>query len=93
MWAGWRSLSQLGLLVIKAIPSIKGKHMTTVTSRTGVTGSSEWWYTDLQTIEDVFQKLERKFAGESVPYDLHHAFKYEEPNRNNVYFAGKMTYF
>ncbi len=27
---GWRSLSQLGLLVIKAIPSIKGKHTTTI---------------------------------------------------------------
>jgi hypothetical protein len=64
-----------------------------VTSRTGVTGSSEWWYTDLQTIQDVFQKLEHKFGGESVPYDLQYAFKHEEPNKDNVYFTGKMTYY
>jgi hypothetical protein len=64
-----------------------------VTSRTGVTGSSEWWYTDLQTIEDVFQKLEHKFGGESVPFDLLNAFKHHEPSKPDVYFTGKITYY
>jgi hypothetical protein len=64
-----------------------------VISRTGVTGSSEWWYTDMQTIEDVFKKLEKKFGGESVPYDLLYAFKHEEPSKTDVYFTGKTTYY
>ena len=64
-----------------------------VTSRTGVTGTSEWWYTDTKTIAKVFRKAKKRFGGRCEPFDLDDAFKYNEPTRKDSYFIGEIRYY
>ena len=64
-----------------------------VVSQTGVTGKSEWWFTNTQTIEKVFELAEKKFGGESIPYDLEDAFRKNEPKKNQRYFIGEINYY
>ena len=61
-----------------------------VTSQTGVTGTSEWYYTDTKTIQKVFRKAKTKFGGRCEPFDLDDAFKYNEPARKDSYFIGEI---
>ena len=75
--------------IIKQLEKVAQK----VVSRTGVTGSSEWWYTDTETIEIVFQQAEKKYGGQSIPYDLQSAFAHNEPKHNESYFTGVIKYY
>jgi hypothetical protein len=64
-----------------------------VVSRTGVTGKSEWWFTDVETIHTVFEFAEKKFGGDSIPYNLQSAFKHHEPKKDDCYFEGTIRFY
>ena len=64
-----------------------------VVSQTGVRGISEWWYTDADTIHDVFEIAEKKFGGESIPYNLHNAIRLHEPKKDDTYFEGTIKFY
>lgn len=65
-----------------------------VKSQTNINGSSEWWYTDPKTIKLVFEEAKRKFDdSEYIHYNLKSSFKTEEPDKDDVYFTGKISFY
>lgn len=72
----------------------KGGVQINSTARSNLSGQSEWFYTDQNTIHEAFEEANKKFGGDMHLFNLNginQAFKNNDKHKPN--YVGKIVYF